>query len=235
MAQEKNLQIPEKQINAALNDIVHNHGAEDIGQLEQVLIEQGKTLEELKQEIENQIKITKLVNTEVRAKILISQSEMEEYYQSHLPDYQEKDEVSARHILLAVPEDALPQEEARVKQKAQRIITQINQGADCQELMKSVSVLPGHSVGDLGYINLGELLPQLEQAIWDSTPGEVTLVRTHLGYHVVQVTDRKTHTLENDPQIKQAIEGILFKQKFNQQSQDWLNELRQRATIEIMP
>jgi parvulin-like peptidyl-prolyl isomerase len=114
-------------------------------------------------------------------------------------------------------------------------MAQVKEGTDFQELIETVSTLPGQSGSDLGYVSRGELMPQLEQAIWDLKPGEVTMVRTHLGYHVVQVTDHKIHTLENDPQIRQQIENILFQQKFNQQSQKWMEDLRKQATIEILP
>ena len=71
--------------------------------------------------------------------------------------------------------------------------------------------------------------------IWDLKQDELSIVKTNLGYHVVQVTERKTHELENDLQIKQEIEVILFQQKVKQRSQDWLDNLRSQATIEIMP
>jgi peptidyl-prolyl cis-trans isomerase SurA len=232
LAEKKKIQLPEEQLQAALTDVAHQYGAEDVNQLEQALTQQGLTLEELKREIENQIKTTKLINTEVRAKILITQAEVEEYYQQHLGDYQEREERSARHILLPLPPDASSEEEARVKQQAQDIVARLNQGADFERLAESVS---RQSETDLGYFSRGQLMPQLEQAIWDLQPGRITVVRTPLGYHVVQVTGRRIHTLENDPRIRQEIENILFQQKLKRQTRSWLDNLRQRATIEIMP
>ncbi len=234
-AQQKNIKVPEDQLQAALNDVVSQYGAKNVEQLAAALLEQGTTLEELKTEIDSQIKITKLMNTEVRSKILITQAEVEQYYKQHLQDYQKKDEISARHIILPLTPDATAEDELKIKQHAEDIVDQIKQGADFQQLFKKVAGVTGQPSAELGYVKRGELMPELEQAIWDLKPGELTIVKTSLGYHVVQVTDRKIHNLENDLQIKQEIENILFRQRAKKRTQEWLDGLRRQATIEIMP
>ncbi len=235
LAKEKHIKLPEEQLQAALNDVVIQYGAQDIEQLTEELLKQGTNLEELKEEIEAQIKITKLMNTEVRSKALITQAEIEQYYEQHLQDYQKKDELSARHIILPLTADATYEDELKIKQHAAEIVDQLRQGADFNELFKKVSGVTGQPSANLDNIKRGELMPELEQAIWDLKPEEISIVKTSLGYHVVQVTERKMHTLEDDVQIKQEIENILFRKKVNQRSQEWLDNVRSKATIEIMP
>jgi peptidyl-prolyl cis-trans isomerase SurA len=234
-AKEKDIKLPEEQLKAALNDVVSQYGAQNIEQLAAALLEQGSTLEELKAEIESQIKITKLINTEVRSKILITQAEIEQYYEQHRQDYEQVDEISARHIILPLTADATAEDELKIKQHAEEIVSQLRQGADFNELFEKISGVTGQSSANLDHVKRGELMPELEQAIWDLKPEELGIVKTSLGYHVVQVVERKLHTLEDDAQIKQQIENILFRQKVNQRSQAWLDNLRSRATIEIMP
>jgi peptidyl-prolyl cis-trans isomerase SurA len=234
-AEKRKLKVPEEQLQAALTDVARQYGLKDVAQLKQALLQQGLTLERLKREIENQIKITKLTTTEVRSRILITPVEVEKYYQEHLEDYQKKEEIKGRHLLLPLAKDALPQEAARVKDQAQYIMDKLNQGADLEQIAKDIPALQGRSWSELGYFKRGELIPQLEQALWDLKMNEAAMVRTHLGYHVVQLTDRVIHTLKDNPQIKQEIENILFQQKLKQQSQRWLENLRQQATIDILP
>jgi parvulin-like peptidyl-prolyl isomerase len=235
LAEKKSIRVPEEQLTQALTDVTRQYGLEDIKQLEQALIQQGLTLEGLKKEIENKIKITKLTNTEVRSKILVSSSEVEEYYQKHLEDFQKQDELKGHHIIFPVSEKLSSQDEAWLKQQLQDIVDRLNQGAKLEELTQDFPVLRGRSWSELDYFKRGELIPELEQAIWNLELGKVALVHTKLGYHIVQLTDRKIHTLENTPQIKNQIEEKIFQQKFQQQSKKWLNYLRRQATIEILP
>lgn len=237
LANKKNIKVSEKQLEAALSDVAvaNQNGVDDINQLEQELLKRGLSLKELKQELETQIKINKLINIEVRAKILITQNELEEYYKQHLEDYQENEEISVRHILLPIAQDTLPKEEASIKQQAQNIMLRLNKGADFKQLVQSDSVLAGQSGTDLGYVARGDLMPKLEEVIWNLKSGETGMARTKLGYHVVLITDRKALTLENYPKIKKEIEETLYRQKLGRQSKEWLDNLRNQATIEIIP
>jgi peptidyl-prolyl cis-trans isomerase D len=121
------------------------------------------------------------------------------------------EQVRARHILIAVSADATPAQKAAAKAKADDLLKQIKGGADFAKLAKQFSDDPGtkNSGGDLGYFEQGQMVKPFADAALGMKAGELTVVQTQYGYHVIQVEDHKlahVDTLaEARPKIVEAL------------------------------
>ncbi|HEX9503662.1 MAG TPA: peptidylprolyl isomerase [Patescibacteria group bacterium] len=73
--------------------------------------------------------------------------------------------------------------------KASNVISKLNEGQSFEELAKTYSddKISGQLGGDLGFVQPGQLLPELEKAVAASTFGEVKkqIVISRLGYHII--------------------------------------------------
>src|SRR5512146_2129814 len=103
------------------------------------------------------------------------------------------EQVRARHILIAVAPDATPAQKAAAKAKAEDLMKQIKAGADFAKLAKQFSDDPGtrNSGGDLGYFGQSEMVKPFADAAFTMKPGELAVIQTQFGYHVIQVEDHK--------------------------------------------
>lgn len=72
-----------------------------------------------------------------------------------------------------------------------------------------------------------------EKAAFGLKKGQISdLVRSKLGYHIIQVTDR---AMEGPPPLKKVINEIrstLYRQKFRETMKDWLAQLRRSSFVE---
>ena len=96
------------------------------------------------------------------------------------------DSVKARHILLKTtqqPTDTL------LKAKLDSIKTEIEKGADFGELAKTISEDVGSAIegGDLGWFKEGQMVPEFNDACFDGKVGEMVIVQTQFGYHLIEV------------------------------------------------
>ena len=116
-----------------------------------------------------------------------------ELYEKGISDLYNKrsEELRVSHLLIRT--DTLSQQEA--EKKAYEIIDRVNKGESFEELVKlysgdSFSKMKG---GDIYYITAGTILPQFEDAAYNTKIGEInqTPVKTQYGYHIVKVTDRR--------------------------------------------
>jgi peptidyl-prolyl cis-trans isomerase D len=146
------------------------------------------------------------------AKINPSDKEIQNYYNRQRDSgLTHPEQVRARHILIAVAPDATPAQKAAAKAKADDLQKQIKAGADFAKLAKQFSDDPGtrNSGGDLGYFGQSEMVKPFADAAFMMKAGEVTVVQTQFGYHVIQVEDHKlahVDTLEEArPQIIEAL------------------------------
>ena len=95
------------------------------------------------------------------------------------------------HILIAVDEDeedGLSDEEA--EEKAEDLISEIEDGADFGEVAEEESDDPGSAAeqGSLGLVTEGQMVPEFEEALFELEPGEMTSepVESDFGYHIIQ-------------------------------------------------
>ncbi len=146
------------------------------------------------------------------AKVNPSDKEIQNYYNRQRDSgLTHPEQVRARHILIAVAPDATPAQKAAAKAKADDLLKQIKAGADFAKLAKQFSDDPGtrNSGGDLGYFGQSEMVKPFADAAFMMKAGEVTVVQTQFGYHVIQVEDHKlahVDTLEEArPQIIEAL------------------------------
>ncbi len=87
--------------------------------------------------------------------------------------------------------------------------------------------------GDLGWASPGNFVPEFEEAM-NKLPinGLSEPVVSRFGVHLIQVTDRRSVTLDAKQQREQA-RNVLRERKFDEAFEEWLRELRARAYIEM--
>lgn len=141
-----------------------------------------------------------------------SNSDIEENYERNLKTvFTHPAQVSARHILIAVPPDATPQQKAAARAKAEELLQKLKAGADFAKLARENSDDPSNkdNGGDLGFFTRDEMIKPFADAAFSLKPGEMTLVETQYGFHVLRVDAVKpahVDTIEEArPQIVAAI------------------------------
>ncbi len=134
-------------------------------------------------------------------KITIEESDIQGYYDQHLPEYQIPEKRGAKHILFkASPEDSAEVHAAQ-KSKATEILEQANGGEDFSALAKQHSEGPsGPDGGDLGLFSRGQMVKPFEDAVFSLQVGEVSeVVKTDFGYHIIlleEIQEAKIRSLE---------------------------------------
>jgi len=97
------------------------------------------------------------------------------------------DSAQARHILIQ-PTDA---DTTIAKALADSLLNEVNGGADFAELAQEFSVDPGSAAngGDLGWFTEGRMVKPFNDACFEGKVGDIKLVRSQFGYHVIEVTE----------------------------------------------
>jgi peptidyl-prolyl cis-trans isomerase C len=98
------------------------------------------------------------------------------------------EQARARHILLAG--DSADVIAAR-KPEAEALLAELQGGADFATLAREKSEDPGskETGGDLGWAPRSAFVPAFDEAIFSMKPGELRLVQSDYGWHVIQLQD----------------------------------------------
>jgi peptidyl-prolyl cis-trans isomerase SurA len=139
-----------------------------------------------------------------------------------------------RHILIRVDQS---RPEPATRARLQQLRTRIQGGEDFAELARAHSMDPTSASrgGDLGWLNPGDVVPELEQAVAALQPGQISEpFRTQFGIHIAQVTDRRQHDSTDEIRRTRAREFVR-QRKIEEDTQAWIRRLRDEAYVEVRP
>jgi peptidyl-prolyl cis-trans isomerase SurA len=101
-------------------------------------------------------------------------------------------EVSASHILIAVPEKATPADTLAIYNKVLKMRERIIKGESFEDVARGTSDDPSvkRNSGFLGYFTAFQMVYPFESAAYKTTVGKISMpVRTSFGYHLIKVHD----------------------------------------------
>ena len=195
----------------------------------------GLTLEKYKEQIKQGFEKTRLVNREIKSKVLVNEDELKKYYTSNIDFFKAITEVRVQHIFLPVPPNA---DEAKVKdvyEKAREILVKIGNNEDFGELAKMYSNDPSAaSGGDMGWFKQGEITPFLEKVVFSLKVGEISdIITSSLGLHIVKLMDRKEEGVRPFEEVKDEIRDTIYAEKMDHEFKEWLEGLRKKSFIKV--
>jgi peptidyl-prolyl cis-trans isomerase D len=162
----------------------------------------------------------------------VSDADVQAYYNSHADQYQVKEQVKTRHILITVPAGADAKTDAAAKAKAQDLLNKIKAGGNFAELAKANSADPGSKDqgGELPMIPTASLDPAYAKAAMALNPGQTSdLVRSQFGYHIIQTEAKDAAHTKPLAEVKDSIVPVLEQQKSGAAEQSFATQLAAEA------
>ncbi|MCD6191778.1 MAG: peptidyl-prolyl cis-trans isomerase [Sulfurimonas sp.] len=160
--------------------------------------------------------------------VKVSNKELKNYYSKNKEEFNEKESVHARHILVKTEDEAkkitLELKSLSGNALKDRFIA----------LAKSKSTGPsGPKGGDLGYFAQGQMVPAFNDTVFKMKVGTITKtpVKTQFGFHIIYLEDKKESTVRKFDEVKSVIEQRLKMEKFKSVMKVKMDKLQKQATI----
>lgn len=177
--------------------------------------------------------VVRRMREQIQQAVVVSNKDLQSHYEKHKNDYRAPERVSAKHILIHIDEEKT-HGDAEARQKAQRMITELNQGKAFAELAKqSDDTTNNEESGQLPLFARGEMVSAFEEAVWPMKPGETSSapVKTEFGYHII----RRGATVPAGPkpfeEAKSIFEARLQAEAEEKALQAWIKKQKAAATI----
>ena len=199
------------------------------------LAKEGKSLDSVKKEIRGQIIRARLLRREVKAKILVSDEEIGEYYNKNRQEYEGKETVRIKQILLLLPPNADKTIIAKVKNEAMQLHKRIKNGESFDLLALNYSQGPAAAQGgDVGFIGRGTIIPEVEAAAFSLPVGQVSeVIESNVGFHIIQVVDKKGAGLKPIAVVREEIKTKIEDEKLDKNFDEWIASVRSKSHIEL--
>ena len=194
MAKETGLRVDEVQLDRTLGRIAENNKM-NLATFRQTLERDGLQFDRFREEIRNEIMVTRLREREVDDKIQVSDSEIDLYVaEAEGPGAPLGDvEYNFAHVLVRLPEQATPESIQAARGRAEKVLAEAKGGADFARLAASFSDAPDALAGgNMGWRPHDRLPEAFSAALKDLRPGEVSQVlRSPAGFHVLKLVERR--------------------------------------------
>lgn len=229
-ARQKGLDLNNTEIDNAISDIKKKYNLTDEALLHSLDAE-GMTFEVYRERLGEQIMVSKLVNFEVKANIVISDREIAEYYEANKDKLGSAEKLRIRQIYFAMPKDQ--SKKSIIEARAQEVTARLNKGEDFAALAGELSEDESRKFGgDLGYITRGSVLKEVEDAAFPLKIGEVSKpFWSPFGLHIIKLEERIEG--EGFDKVKDKIKETLFEKAFESKFLKWKAGLKEKAYIEI--
>jgi parvulin-like peptidyl-prolyl isomerase len=233
-ARKAGIVIRDEEVTAAIGELLQRRKISREDMLK-ALEREGTTLEAYENGVRDQLKRIRLIQREIKSKVAVSDEEIGEYYLKHREEYEGKDMVRLKQILIALPKgiDATGKEKQRAE--AEAIRTRLKNGEPFDLLAAQYSQGPAAAVGgDIGFIEKGMIFPEVEEAAFSLPLLQISeAIESPAGFHIIQVIDRRGEGIKAIETVREEIRERIDQEKMEKKFTEWLQELRTKSHIEI--
>lgn len=207
---KKDIEITEEDIQAEIDTMKDYYGGEE--QFAMALAQSGLTEEDMKEDINTNLRLKKLVDPYIE----ISDEDIEAYFEENKDQLGQEEEVKASHILVETEE------------AANEVKAKLNDGEDFADLAREYSMDDSNkeSGGELGFFGRGRMVPEFEETAFNMEVDTISEpVQTDYGYHIIKLEEKKEASQATLEDSKEEIRGILADGQMGQAYQMWYEEV----------
>jgi len=231
-AKSQELELPPIEIEKQIDNVRARFATEEdfLASLE----ERNLSLDEFRTIAEDDLKARLLVQEKVARRVRVLPSEIHDYYQLHVSDYQQPAQVHMYQILFKKRPD-----EAAARVRAEKVLSELKNGANFQQLARLNSEGPKRQEGgDWGMVEqgyFGDEMAAVEQAAFALEPGSFSdIIETKYGFHIVFIDMKRVSRTLSEKEAYDDINRRLWEEKFATVYEDYMQHLRDKIYVEIV-
>jgi len=222
--------VSDDELKEGIESIKKKYGMGDSAFLDS-LKKEGFTLDEYKRRLREQIVISKVVNQEIRSKIVVSEGDIRKYLDENKAMNDTGEAYRISQIFFKKPKSE--GEKAAVEEKAAAVLQKLKEGQPFAELAKQYSEdTTAAAGGSLGLVKKSQMMKEFVAAAATMKPGEVSApFWTERGLHIIKLDE--VVAPKNPNEIREEARTAVVNNIFADRYKAWIKALREKAYIEI--
>ncbi|MBL0700735.1 MAG: SurA N-terminal domain-containing protein [Desulfosarcina sp.] len=234
-AKHYNVTVTDDEIDQTIERIkeTNYHTDEDF---REILAKEGLTIEEYRRDLKEQMLRSRVVDYEVRSKVVITKEDIMAYYEANQEKYADEKRYHLRNILMRP--SSFEGEETRQKllDKMQDILAKLKEGESFSDLARVYSQSPfAAEGGDLGFFKFDDLAPTIQDALKGLMAGEGTgILDTDQGFQMFYIEDIEDTLDRSLEEVSKEIKEILYNERVNKRFKVWIEGMRAKSHIKII-
>jgi len=226
-----------EQFNGIVENIKKENKIESDEALEAALKQESMTMADLRRQLERTMLIQRVQQTEVMAKLQVTDTELKVHYEANKTDFATTPQITLREITVSVPVSAKGinvSEDDAAKAKAAEVRAKAVAGEPFARLAADYSVSGSKANGGLvGPLSKADLSDELQRAVEGLKDGDITPVtRTTRGYQIIRIEKVQDTTTMPFEDAKSDIADKIANEKRVGEYAKFIDRLRSEAIID---
>lgn len=192
MANRAGVRISDEELNGAMAKIAAQNKM-NLQQFQKAVQGDGISYADMRNQVRRELMMSRVQRGVMRNRIQISEQEIMNFLKSDVGSVVTSDEYQLAHILLSVPADSSSAEIGKMKKKAEKLLKQINKGADFQSMALEHSA--GQNAlngGNLGWKKAAQLPTMFSDLAPEMKLGEVRgPIKSGSGFHLIKLLQKR--------------------------------------------
>ncbi len=190
-AKDTGLRIEEPQVDRAVERIAQQNKMSP-ERFRDALSEEGIDFNRFREDLRNELLISRLREREVDSRLVITDAEVDGYL-SGQRESGVHEEYKLLHILVTVPEAAAPEQIQARRVRADEALDKLQKGADFKQISATYSDAPNAlQGGELGWRTAGRLPSIFAQSVVSLKPGQLSgVLRSPNGFHILKLVEKR--------------------------------------------
>lgn len=192
LAKETGIRVDDTQLDKALQRIAEQNKM-DLASFRKTLEHDHVDFDKFREEIRNEIIISRLRERDVDNHVQVSEGEVDNYLKTRAAIRGSDNEYNLAHILISVPEQASPEQIQARKAKAEAALDDLRKGTNFSQVSARYSdASDAMDGGLLGWRSAARLPSLFVEAAEALQPGGVSgLLRSPNGFHIIKLLDKR--------------------------------------------
>ena len=193
LAKEMGVRVDDRRLDATIARIAENQKM-SVQEMRNQMEKEGLPFGQFREDIRNEIMMQQLREHEVDSKIQVSEAEIDTYLAASKAAAAERVEMNLAQILVAVPENASPEQIAARRARAEEVARQLRTGADFSKMAATYSDAPDAlKGGEIGWRDPDRLPPIFATELRKLNAGQVTpIIKTNVGFHILKMAGKRS-------------------------------------------
>jgi len=228
-AKNMGIRVSDEELQEAIGNIQKKYSMSEAAFGESLKIE-GFTYAEYKKRLREQIIISKLVNMEIRNKIVITDEDLKKFATENKEVLENTERYKISQILLKKQKDT---DNSKIEEKAGELLRKIEQGGSFSDLAQQYSEDPSAKAGgDLGLLKKSQLNKIFIDILSAMKPGDVSKpFWTESGLHIIKLESRAE--AKNKDEAREEAKNMLNNKIYAERFNAWIKSLREKSFIEV--
>jgi len=232
-ADRLNITVSDAEVKEAVGRLKQQYGITTDQQFEESLKTSGLTRTDMEARLRDTLVTNKVFGRELRSREQMTDAELRERYNREKESYRLPERAHLREIVILRPETGSTD---AAKTKADEVGQAVRKpGTDFANLATTMSESGTRDKGgDLGEVAKGDLVPELDKAVFNAQPGEVIgPIETKSAWHILRVEQRLPSEVPSFDTVKDRLRQNASEETFQRDYKVYIDTLRKDAFVQI--